>query len=140
MDKYIGLDLGTTTVGIATSDALGFVHGLETFRFQPESYSQARKRVHEVVAQTGIKKIVIGLPMNMDGSEGKRAASSRQFMADLLKEDPSLFIELQDERMTSISAHKTLYEMNVAGKKHKESVDRLAACEILDFYLKMKGR
>ena len=140
MDKYIGLDLGTTTLGIATSDILGFVHGLETFRFPKEAYSQARKRVHEVVMQTGIKNIVIGLPINMDGSLGFRAESSKRFMEDLLKEDPSLKIELQDERMTSISAHKTLYDMNVKGKEHKQSVDRLAACEILDFYLRMKGR
>ena len=140
MEKYIGLDLGTVTLGIATSDSLGFVHGLETFRFPKEAYSQARKRVHEVVEQTGIKNIVIGLPINMDGSQGFRAQSSIRFKDDLLKEDPTLKIELQDERMTSISAHKTLYEMNVAGKKHKETVDRLAACEILDFYIRMKGR
>ena len=140
MEKYIGLDLGTVTLGIATSDALGFVHGLETFRFQKEAYSQARKRVHEVVASTGIKNIVIGLPINMDGSEGFRAESSKRFKDDLLKEDPCLKIDLQDERMTSISAHKTLYEMNVNGRRHKDSVDRLAACEILDFYLRTKGK
>ena len=140
MDKYIGLDLGTVTLGIATSDSLGFVHGLETFRFQKEAYSQARKRVHEVVASTGIKNIVIGLPINMDGSQGWRAESSIKFKDDLLKEDPTLKIDLQDERMTSISAHKTLYEMNVSTKKHKETVDRLAACEILDFYIRMKGK
>lgn len=140
MEKYIGLDLGTVTLGIATSDSLGFVHGLETFRFQKEAYSQARNRVHEVVKQTGIKNIVIGLPINMDGSLGWRAESSIKFKDDLLKEDPTLNIELQDERMTSISAHKTLYEMNVSSKKHKETVDRLAACEILDFFLRMKGK
>lgn len=140
MNKYLGLDLGTTTVGIAQSDVLGFVHGVETFRFQPEAYSQARKHIHELVEKTGIKNIVIGLPINMDGSEGKRALSSRKFMEDLSSEDPSLIIELQDERMTSISAHKTLFEMNVNSKNHKQTVDRLAACEILDFYLKMKGR
>ena len=140
MEKYIGLDLGTVTLGIATSDSLGFVHGLETFRFQKEAYSQARKRVHEVVASTGIKNIVIGLPINMDGSQGWRAESSIKFKDDLLSEDPTLKIDLQDERMTSISAHKTLYEMNVSTKKHKETVDRLAACEILDFYIRMKGR
>lgn len=139
MEKYIGLDLGTVTLGIATSDSLGFVHGLETFRFQKEAYSQARKRVHEVVASTGIKNIVIGLPINMDGSQGWRAESSIKFKNDLLSEDPTLKIDLQDERMTSISAHKTLYEMNVSTKKHKETVDRLAACEILDFYIRMKG-
>ena len=137
--RLIGLDLGTVTLGIATSDSLGFVHGLETFRFQKEAYSQARKRVHEVVASTGIKNIVIGLPINMDGSQGWRAESSIKFKNDLLSEDPTLKIDLQDERMTSISAHKTLYEMNVSTKKHKETVDRLAACEILDFYIRMKG-
>ena len=140
MDKYIGLDLGTVTLGIATSDSLGFVHGLETFRFPKEAYSQARKRVHEVVEKTGIKNIVLGLPINMDGSQGFRAESSIRFKDDLLKEDPSLKVELQDERMTSISAHKTLFEMNVNSRNHKDSVDRLAACEILDFYLRMKGK
>ncbi len=140
MEKYIGLDLGTVTLGIATSDSLGFVHGLETFRFQKEAYSQARKRVHEVVASTGIKNIVIGLPINMDGSQGWRAESSIKFKDDLLKEDPTLKVELQDERLTSVSAHKTLYEMNVNTKKHKDTVDRIAACEILDFYIRMKGR
>ena len=140
MEKYIGLDLGTVTLGIATSDVLGFVHGLETFRFPKEAYSQARKRVHEVVEKTGIKNVVIGLPINMDGSQGWRAESSIKFKEDLFKEDPSLKIELQDERLTSVSAHKTLYDMNVSTKKHKDSVDRIAACEILDFYLRMKGR
>lgn len=139
MDKYIGLDLGTTTIGIAISDILGFVHGLETFKFQAEAYSQARKRVHELVASTGIKNIVIGLPINMDGSEGESAKRSRRFAEDLLKEDETLKVDLQDERMTTITAHRTLNELNVNSKQRKNSVDRLAACEILDFYLKMKG-
>ena len=139
MEKYIGLDLGTTTIGIAYSDTLGFVHGLETFRFKPDAYSNARERVHQVVSSTGIKKLVLGLPINMDGSEGDRAKSSRKFKEDLLAEDPTLIIELQDERMTTISAHKTLNELNVSSKKRKESVDRLSACEILDFYLRTHG-
>lgn len=139
MEKYIGLDLGTRTIGIATSDILGFVHGLETFRFPDEAYAKAREHVHEVVAKTGIKNIVIGLPINMDGSEGNRAQSSRKFMEDLKTEDPTLNIELQDERMTTISAHKTLSDLNVNHKQRKEAVDRLAACEILDFYLRRVG-
>lgn len=140
MDKYLGLDLGTRTLGVAQSDFLGFVHGVETFRFEDSAFGKARKRVHELVAQTGIHNIVIGLPINMDGSEGARAESSRRFADDLLKEDSSLKIELQDERMTTISAHKTLNEMNISSRNHKQSVDRLAACEILNFYLQMKGK
>ena len=140
MEKYIGLDLGTTTLGVATSDVLGFVHGVETFRFPKDAYSQAREYVHKLVEKTGIKNLVIGLPINMDGSQGFRADSSKRFKEDLLKEDPTLKIELVDERLTTVSAHKTLNQLNVSGKERKGSVDRIAACEILDFYLRMKGR
>ena len=140
MDKYIGLDLGTTTLGIATSDSLGFVHGVETFRFQKEAYSQARKRVHDLVSSTGIKNIVIGLPINMDGSEGFRAQSSRKFASDLSNEDSSLKIYLQDERLTSVSAHKTLSAMNVSHQQRKDSVDKIAACIILDTYIRTKEK
>ena len=140
MDKYLGLDLGTVTLGIAYSDSLGFVHGIETFRFPKEAYSQARKRVKEMSDKYGIKNIVLGLPINMDGSHGFRAESSERFKEDLEKEYPDLKIHLQDERMTSISAHKTLHNMNIKEKNHKDSIDRLAACEILDFFLRMKGR
>ena len=140
MEKYIGLDLGTTTLGVATSDVLGFVHGVETFRFARDAYSQARDYVHKLVEKTGIKNLVIGLPINMDGSQGFRADSSKKFKEDLLKEDPTLKIELVDERLTTVSAHKTLNQLNVSGKERKGSVDRIAACEILDFYLRMKGR
>ncbi len=140
MEKYIGLDLGTTTLGVATSDVLGFVHGVETFRFPKEAYSQARDYVHKLVEKTGIKNLVIGLPINMDGSQGFRADSSKKFKEDLLKEDPTLKIELVDERLTTVSAHKTLNQLNVSGQQRKGAVDRIAACEILDFFLKMKGR
>jgi len=140
MEKYIGLDLGTTTLGVATSDVLGFVHGVETFRFPKEAYSQARDYVHKLVEKTGIKNLVIGLPINMDGSQGFRADSSKKFKEDLLKEDPTLKIELVDERLTTVSAHKTLNQLNVSGQQRKGAVDRIAACEILDFFLRMKGR
>ncbi len=140
MEKYIGLDLGTTTLGVATSDVLGFVHGLETFRFPKDAYSQARDYVHKLVEKTGIKNLVIGLPINMDGSQGFRADSSKKFKEDLLKKDPTLKIELVDERLTTVSAHKTLNQLNVSGQQRKGAVDRIAACEILDFYLRMKGR
>ena len=98
------------------------------------------KRVKEMSDKYGIKNIVLGLPINMDGSHGFRAESSERFKEDLEKEYPDLKIYLQDERMTSISAHKTLHNMNIKEKNHKDSVDRLAACEILDFFLRMKGR
>ena len=137
MEKYIGLDLGTTTIGVATSDVLGFVHGLETFKFEANAFSHARKYVHDLVAKTGIKNIVLGLPLNKDGSEGEATKRTKKFMEKLLEEDPTLKIYLQDERFTTISAYRTLNELNIKGKKNRQgSVDRIAACEILDFYLK----
>lgn len=139
MDKAIGLDLGTVTLGIAQSDSLGFVHGVETFHFIKGQYSKARERVHQLVKETGIKEIALGYPLHMSGEEGERALSSKKFMEDLLTEDPSLMITLVDERLTTVSAHKTLNELGVNHKTRKESVDRIAACEILDFYLRRKN-
>ena len=139
MNKAIGLDLGTVTLGIAVSDFLGFVHGVETFRFPKGQYSKARERVHAFVKETGIKEIALGLPLHMSGEVGERAESALRFKEDLLKEDPSLKIEMVDERLTTVAAHRTLSELDVSSKKRKESVDRLAACGILDTYIRKRG-
>jgi len=138
MNKAIGLDLGTVTLGIAVSDSLGFVHGVETFRFVKGQYSKARERVHAFVKESGIKEIALGYPLHMSGEEGERCVSTKRFMEDLLNEDPTLQITLVDERLTTVSAHKTLSELGVNHQKRKESVDRIAACEILDFYLRRR--
>ena len=139
MKKAIGLDLGTVTLGIATSDSLGFVHGLETFRFTKGQYSKARERVHQLVEETGIKEIALGLPLHMNGEVGERAESALRFKEDLLTEDPTLQIEMIDERLTTVSAHRTLSMLDVNHKTRKDSVDRLAACEILDTYIRKRG-
>ena len=134
MEKYIGLDLGTVTLGIATSDSLGFVHGLETFRFPKEAYSQARKRVHDLVAQTGIKNIVIGLPINMDGSQGFQSEYSLEFKK-MLEDELHLPVIMQDERLTTRMAHSTMISADMSRKKRKENVDKIAATIILQSYL-----
>lgn len=139
MNKAIGLDLGTVTLGIAVSDFLGFVHGVETFRFPKGQYSKARERVHAFVKETGIKEIALGLPLHMSGEVGERAESALRFKEDLLKEDPTLKIEMVDERLTTVAAHRTLSELDVSHQKRKDSVDRLAACGILDTYIRKRG-
>lgn len=137
--KAIGLDLGTTTLGIAYSDSLGFIHGIETFRFPPGQYKKARERVHQIVKEKDIKIIALGYPLLLSGEIGTRAQSSLLFKDALLNEDSTLIIELVDERLTTVQAHKTLAFTGLKYKKRKESVDRIAACEILDTYLRMKG-
>ena len=140
MDKVIGLDLGTTTLGIAYSDFLGFVHGYETFRFPKNQYIVARKHLHEVVEKLMIKEIVIGLPLHLSGNSSEMSENVLRFIEDIKKEDPSLDIHTMDERLSSVSANNTISELGMNHNQRKQSVDRIAACVILDTYIRMKER
>ena len=138
MNKVLGLDLGTTTLGIANSDVLGFVHGIETFRFPKNQYIVARKHVHEIVAKTGIKEIAIGLPLHLSGNMSEMANNVMRFIEDLKAEDPTLDIHTVDERLSSVSANNTISALGMNHDQRKQSVDRIAACVILDTYIRMK--
>lgn len=140
MNKVIGLDLGTTTLGVATSDFLGFVHGLETFRFPKNQYIVARKHVHELVEKTGIKEIVIGLPLHLSGEQSEMSANCLRFKDDLLTEDPTLKIEMMDERLSTVVAHNTISARGMNHEQRKQNVDRIAACIILDTYIRKKEK
>ena len=138
LDKVIGLDLGTTTCGIAYSDCFGFVHGIETFRFDRNQYIVARKHVLELCEKMGINEIAIGLPLHLSGQMSEMANNVMRFREDLLKENPKLIINTVDERLTSVTANRSISEQGMNHKKRKESVDRIAACIILDTYVRMK--
>ncbi|MBR0439484.1 MAG: Holliday junction resolvase RuvX [Bacilli bacterium] len=139
LDRVLGLDLGTTTLGIAYSDPFGFVHGIETFRFDKNQYIVARKHVLKLVEEMMIKEIAIGLPLHLSGEMSEMANNVIRFKDDLLKENPHLIINLVDERLSSVSANRSISEQGLNHKKRKESVDRIAACIILDTYIRMKG-
>ncbi len=138
LDKVIGLDLGTTTLGIAYSDSFGFVHGIETFRFDRNQYIVARKHVLELCEKMDIHEIAIGLPLHLSGQMSEMANNVMRFRDDLLKENPKLVINTVDERLTSVTANRSISEQGMNHKKRKESVDRIAACIILDTYVRMK--
>ena len=140
LDKVLGLDLGTTTLGIAYSDSFGFVHGIETFRFPKNQYIVARKRVIELCEKMMIKEIAIGLPLHLSGQMSEMANNVMRFREDLLKDCPSLVINTVDERLTSVTANRSISEQGMNHKQRKESVDRIAACIILDTYVRMKER
>ncbi|NLB48440.1 MAG: Holliday junction resolvase RuvX [Erysipelotrichia bacterium] len=137
--KYLGLDLGMKTLGIAYSDALGFVHGLETLRFDKNQYVVARKHVLKLVEKMGIKNIVLGLPLHMSGKKSDMSDICLRFKDDLLKDNPTLIIEMMDERLSSVTAHKSVSARGMSPQQRKDNVDRIAACIILDTYLRMKG-
>ena len=138
LNKVIGLDLGTTTLGIAYSDSFGFVHGIETFRFDRNQYIVARKHVLELCEKMMINEIAIGLPLHLNGEMSEMANNVLRFRDDLLKENPSLVINTVDERLTSVTANKSISEQGYNHKQRKESVDRIAACIILDTYVRME--
>ena len=140
LNQVLGLDLGTTTLGIAYSDAFGFVHGIETFRFDRNQYIVARKHVLELAEKMMINEIAIGLPLHLSGEMSEMAQNVLRFKEDLLKENPKLIINTVDERLTSVSANRSISEQGFNHKKRKESVDRIAACIILDTYVRMKER
>lgn len=140
MNQVLGLDLGTTTLGIAYSDALGFVHGIETFRFDRNQYIVARKHVLELLDKMMINEVAIGLPLHKSGDMSDMANIVMRFRENLLKEKPGLIINTVDERLTSVMANNSISELGFNHKKRKESVDRIAACIILDTYVRMKER
>ena len=138
LNPVLGLDLGTTTVGIAYSDALGFVHGIETFRFDRNQYIVARKHVLEILDKMMINEVAIGLPLHLSGEMSEMAQNVLRFKEDLLKANPRLIINTVDERLTSVTANKSISEQGMNHKQRKDSVDRIAACIILDTYIRMK--
>lgn len=138
MNRILGLDLGTRTLGIAISDTLGIAHGYEEFRFLEGAYRQALKHVLEVCEKEKVNEIALGYPLNMDGSEGEKALSSKRFMNSLLEENPNLKISLVDERMTTIIATKRLLEADISRSKRHKVIDKQAAVVILESYLSKK--
>ena len=139
MVKALGLDLGVKTLGIAKSDFLGFVHGVETFRFKSLDFASAANRVFELINELDIDVIVIGYPLTLRGNESEMSKNVLEFKKLLQNKDPLLKIELMDERLTSVSANKTLSLLNASHQKRKENVDTLAAVEILETYIRKEN-
>jgi RNAse H-fold protein YqgF len=139
MNKVMGLDLGSKTLGIALSDLLGmFAHGLETFRFEENKYAQALKRVIEIVKQENIKIIVLGLPKHMNGDIGERANISIEFKKDIENALNDIEVILVDERLTTKIMNQQMIFADVSRKKRKQIIDKMAAVAILQGYLDSK--
>lgn len=129
----MGVDFGDVRTGLAISDRAGFMaHGAGCIKC--EGIKKVAALVAEAAIQKNVERIVVGNPINMNGTEGPRSARCREF-AQLLRELTSLPVDLFDERLTTVSAHRILSESNVRGKKRKDSVDELSATLILQDYL-----
>lgn len=138
MKRIMGVDYGDARTGIAISDLLCSIVGSTTVihsRKDEKTIAEIRK----LIAENEVGEIVVGLPKNMDGSEGIRAEVCRAF-AEQLKEATGLNVAMWDERRTTVEAHNILSEHNYHGKKRKNIVDAVAASLILEGYLNFKKR
>lgn len=134
MKKALGIDLGAARVGLALCDDLGMLaHPLETV--QVKGAGDLAAYVAGVVRREKVEVVVIGLPRNMDGSQGPAAAKTREFGEKLRGKVPGCEIRYWDERMTTVAAQKALHEMGRNVKKSRHVIDQVAAQMILQGYL-----
>ncbi len=136
--RIMGIDYGDARTGVAFSDLLCSIVGSTTV-IHSRNREKTVQQLKELAAEKGVGEIVVGLPKNMDGSEGSRAELCRSF-AEELGQATGLPVKLWDERRTTVEAHNILSEHNYHGKKRKDTVDAVAASLILEGYLAFRGR
>ena len=136
--KITGIDYGDARTGIAISDLLCSIVGSTTV-IHSRNDDKTIAGIKELIAQNGVGELVMGLPRNMNGTEGPRAELCRAF-AKRLEEETGLSVKLWDERRTTVEAHNILSAHNYHGKKRKNTVDAVAASLILEGYLGFRRR
>ena len=136
--KVMAIDYGDARTGIAMSDLLCSIVGSTTV-IHSRRDEKTIPEIQKLIASNGVTELVVGLPKNMDGSEGVRAELCRSF-AEKLREATGLPVHMWDERRTTVEAHNILSAHNYHGQKRKNTVDAVAASLILEGYLGFRGR
>lgn len=138
--RVLGLDYGSKTVGVAISDPLGFTaQGLETIERPKENkLRKTLARIEQIIEEYNVEKIVLGYPLNMNNTEGPRVEATREFQV-MLEKRTGLQVELQDERLTTVSAERVLMESGVRRENRKAVIDKIAAAMILQTWLDMQS-
>ena len=136
--RVMAIDYGDRRIGLAVSDALGILCG-DAFTITEWDMERAAQRIAQEAASRGVGRLVLGLPRNMDGSEGPRAEKSREFAA-LLERESGLKPVLWDERRSSVEAHAILHANGRKMKQHRKTVDAVAASLMLESYLSSQQR
>lgn len=133
--RYLGLDLGTRTLGVSISDTtLTIASTLTTIRFPEDRYIELLEPLQKWIEEYQITKIVLGLPKNMNNSIGDRARTTLEFK-DFVQEKLGIEVVMQDERLSTVEATNYLLEADISRKKRKKKVDAVAANIILQTYL-----
>ncbi len=133
--RYLGLDLGTRTLGVAISDVTHTIATtLTTIHFNDSDYKMAINLLKPIINDNNIGKLILGLPKNMNGTVGPRAETTLEFK-EMLKQEFNLEVVMQDERLTTVEAEGYMLKADMSRKKRKQKVDSLAANIILQTYL-----
>lgn len=133
--RYMGLDVGSKTVGVAVSDPFGWTaQGVEIIPIDEEIEQFGLERLGELVAEYKVEAFVLGLPKNMNNSIGPRAEASQRY-GQLILDQFDIPVFYQDERLTTVQAERMLIANDVSRKKRKKVIDKLAAVLILQNYL-----
>lgn len=134
--RIMGLDFGSKTVGVAISDELLLTaQGKEIIRRKDENkLRQTYARIEELIVEYGVEEIVLGLPKNMNNTEGERVELTMEFK-DKLERRTGLPVHMWDERLTTVAADKAMIEAGLRREERKEHVDKIAAVFILQGYL-----
>lgn len=138
MQKIMGIDYGDARTGVAISDLLCSIVGT-TAVLPSRNTEKLLMDIVRLVKENQVGEIVVGLPKNMDGTEGSRAQLCREF-ARLVQEATGVPVTMWDERRTTVEAHNILSAHNYHGKKRKETVDAVAASLILEGYLAFRSK
>ncbi|NLD46350.1 MAG: Holliday junction resolvase RuvX [Clostridiaceae bacterium] len=137
--RIMGIDYGDSRIGIAVSDPLGWTaQGIETINWK-EDLEVPLLKIAELAEQYQVKKIIVGLPKNMNGTLGLRAEKTLEFIDCLKNKVEKAEIIKWDERLTTVAANRTMHEMGVKKSKKKLYVDQIAAVYILQGYLDSLG-
>ena len=132
--RILGLDVGDRTVGVAASDLLLMTaQGVKTIR--RETLEKDLARLGELMREYDAVRLVVGLPRNMNGTEGDRCEIVRAFAEEIKKALPEADIVFWDERLSTVAAAKSLIQADVSRKKRKKVIDKMAAVFILQGYL-----
>ena len=132
--KYIGLDLGSVTCGIAKSETGLIAQPVKTIRFHSDDYDEAIDKLLQYLNEEKPDLVVMGYPLLENDDEGPRAALSRE-VAEILQQESGIEVVLQDERNTTKDSEDFLIQANVSRKKRKKVIDQQAAVRILQYYL-----
>lgn len=132
--RKVAFDIGTVRIGIATSDPLGIIAGGSETYVRTGNKEKDLKYLADFAEKCGCDTIILGLPINMDGTEGEKVAEIKDFATDL-SNYTNIKIVFQDERLSTVSAQKMLIESGMRREKRKNVVDKVAATIILQTYL-----